>query len=247
MLASLLSAERPLGRLLRLPLRLIPKGTIVPILATAARGKQWITGSGPHSCWLGFNELTKRRLFQREVHTGNVVYDIGANVGSFTILASVLVGPSGQVVAFEPLEDNLDYLRRHVRLNRLENVQVLDVAVADASGEMRFSAHPDRLQGRLDATGSRQVRSTTLDEYVKGSRVRPPDCLKIDVEGGEGAVLKGAADVLAKYRPVIFLATHGPAAELECEKLLLNAGYRISSIGRDRSEWIARPGNLRHT
>jgi FkbM family methyltransferase len=240
MFQSFISAERPLGRLLRLPLRIIPRGTIVPILATAAKGKHWIIGSGPHSCWLGFNELSKRRLLAREIYAGSVVYDIGANVGSYTILASVLVGPTGQVVAFEPMKDNLDYLRSHIQLNRLENVNVLDVAVANKSGEMRFNPHPDRLQGCLDTTGSQVVCSTTLDDYVNSPGARPPNFLKIDVEGGEGAILRGAMDVLSKYRPVIFLATHGLEAQQECEELLLNAGYRMRLIGRDPSEWIVR-------
>jgi len=239
-LQSLISAERPLGRLLRLPLRIIPKGTIVPILATAAKGKHWIAGSGPHSCWLGFNEFTKRRLLAKEVYAGSVVYDIGANVGSYTILASVLTSSSGQVVAFEPMKDNLDYLRKHIQLNKLENVHILDTAVSDKSGEMRFKSHPDHLQGRLDPTGDHIVRITTLDEYINSPGARPPNFLKIDVEGGEAAVLRGAMNVLSNYKPVIFLSTHGQEVQRECERLLSNAGYKMSLIGRDPSEWIVR-------
>ncbi len=169
-----------------------------------------------------------------------MVYDIGANVGSYTILASILVGTSGKVIAFEPLKDNLYYLRNHIQLNKLENVNVIDAAVADKSGEMRFSPHADRLQGHLDESGSQIVRCITLDEYVNSQDVRPPNYLKIDVEGGEGAVLRGAAYVLSKFKPVIFLATHGQEALQECEQLLFNAGYEMKLIGRDPSEWIVR-------
>jgi FkbM family methyltransferase len=143
------------------------------------------------------------------------------------------------------MKDNLDYLQRHIQLNNLENVNVLNAAISDRSGELRFSPHPDRLQGRLDATGSQVVNSITLDEYVNMPGVRPPNFLKIDVEGGEASVLRGAMDVLAKYRPVIFLATHGQEVKQECEELLLNAGYQMRLIGRDPSEWIVRPSTKR--
>lgn len=91
-----------LGIVLRLPLQLIPIGTIVPILRTAARGKKWILGSGAHSQWLGFHEVGKKKLFQKTIQPGSTVYDIGANVGIYTILSSVLCGNSGKVYAFEP-------------------------------------------------------------------------------------------------------------------------------------------------
>ena len=81
-----------LGRLLRLPLRLIPKGMILPILQGRMRGKKWVVGAGEHGYWLGSYELEKRKAFERIITPGSVVYDIGANVGYFSLLASVLVG-----------------------------------------------------------------------------------------------------------------------------------------------------------
>ena len=165
-----LHARAPLGRILRLPLRLIPPGTTVPILATAARGKQWIAGSGPHSCWLGINEIVKRKYFSTHVLPGHVVYDIGANVGSYTMLASVLAGPRGQVIAFEPVPENVAYLRRHVAINQLTNVQVHDVAVADVSGVVSFHAAADRVLGRIDADGDLPVRAVRLGGNEKAMK-----------------------------------------------------------------------------
>ncbi len=235
-----LHARAPFGRVLRLPLRLIPPGTPVPILTTAARGKQWIAGSGPHSCWLGINEVVKRKQFSTYVLPGHVVYDIGANVGSYTMLASVLAGPRGLVVAFEPVPENVAYLRRHITLNQLTNVVVQDVAVSDESGVAAFHATTDRVLGRIDAGGRLQVRTVRLDDMVQGG-LRPPDCLKIDVEGAEAAVLRGAAGVLATHRPVIFLATHGRQVHAECLAVLRKAGYFVSQIGADADELVALP------
>jgi SAM-dependent methyltransferase len=108
-----------LGRLLRLPLRLIPRRAVLPILQGPLRGKKWIVGSGNHGYWLGSYEIGKRALFVRSIPVGAVVYDLGANVGYYTLLAAMLAGAEGKVFAFEPLPRNLEYLRRHLVLNRI--------------------------------------------------------------------------------------------------------------------------------
>jgi FkbM family methyltransferase len=238
---ALTRADRIPGRLLRLPLRLIPRGASVPILATAARGKRWIAGSGPHSCWLGFNEMAKRRCFEREVRPGSVVYDVGANVGSYTILASVLAGPAGRVIAFEPVAENVGYLREHVSINGLTNVEIREAAVGARAGRAAFQPHRDRLQGALDANGTQDVSVLALDGLVARGDVPPPACIKIDVEGGEAGVLAGALETLRTHRPIVFLATHGDAVRSECSDLLATVGYGMHAIGRRDDEWIARP------
>ena len=116
-----LSNETRLGRLLRLPLRLLPAGAVVPILSGPLRGRRWVVGAGPHGYWLGTYEADKQRLLQTLLREGDCFFDVGANVGFFTLLASALVGRSGRVVAFEPLPQNLAFLRRHLLLNRPHN------------------------------------------------------------------------------------------------------------------------------
>src|SRR5690348_9557213 len=108
-----------IGRLARAPLRLVPKKMIVPILQGPLRGKKWIAGSSNHGCWLGTYELGTQRLFCRIVKPGDVVYDIGANVGFYTLLASVCAGPSGRVYSYEPLPENIAGLRKHISINHL--------------------------------------------------------------------------------------------------------------------------------
>jgi FkbM family methyltransferase len=236
-----LRADARLGWLIRAPLRLIPEGARVPILATPARGKRWIARSGPHSCWLGVNEYRKRRQFGREVQRGMVVWDVGANVGSYTILSSVLVGEGGHVVAIEPLQANLRHLRAHIALNDLGNVTVLEHAVSDRSGIVRFAHGPDRLQGRVDDRGEVRVDAVTLDEILAAHSAPVPDCIKMDIEGGEHAALRGARRLLRDVRPILFLATHGDDVRSECVQLLESTDYRVDTIAGDRSELIARP------
>ena len=115
-----------LGKLLRLPLRLIPKTMILPILQGRLRGKKWIVGAGEHGYWLGSYELNKRQAFEREVKPGAVVFDIGANVGFFSLLAAVLAGRKGKVYAFEPLPRNVSFLRKHAALNQLDTIEVFE-------------------------------------------------------------------------------------------------------------------------
>ncbi len=103
-----------LAKILRLPLSLIPREAEVRILRGPLRGMKWIKGSGPNAYWFGTFEVARVRAFANTVTQGAVVYDVGANVGIYSLLASLRAGPSGRVYAFEPLERNLQYLRRHI-------------------------------------------------------------------------------------------------------------------------------------
>ena len=87
---SKLSYRSFVGKLARLPLRLIPKKAVLPILQGQLRGKKWVVGAGNHSYWLGSYEMHKRQAFEREVKPGMVVFDVGANVGFYSLLAAYL-------------------------------------------------------------------------------------------------------------------------------------------------------------
>lgn len=151
---SALSRERFAGRALRLPLRLIPRGLVLPVLQGPWRGARWMVGAATHGCWLGSYELAKQLALARRLAPGRVVFDLGAHAGFYTLLAARGVGPAGRVHAFEPLPENLAFLRRHVRLNRLGNVSVHGWAVWSASGLLRFTPGGDRTTGRLDDAGA---------------------------------------------------------------------------------------------
>jgi len=106
-----LSNQSFTGKFLRYPLRLIPPTMRFPILQGTLKGKQWIVGSGQHGCWLGSYEYDKQQLLTRNIAAGRVVFDLGSHAGFYTLLASSLVGPKGKVVAFEPMPQNLAYLK----------------------------------------------------------------------------------------------------------------------------------------
>jgi FkbM family methyltransferase len=212
-----------LSRIARLPLRLVPRGVTVPILSGPLRGWRWITGSATHGAWLGTYERETQAVFARLVRGGDVVYDIGANVGFFTLLAAKLAGRGGAVYAF-------DYLRKHIAANHA-SVRVLPVALSSSSGVARFATATSAAMGRLSDAGDLEVRTETIDELVSSGRISPPRFMKIDVEGAEYAVLTGAATTLVRdRRPVILLSTHGYLVHEQCCAFLRDLGYDIEVI-----------------
>jgi predicted RNA methylase len=94
----------------------------MPILQGPGRGIRWIVGAGTHGCWLGSYESEKQAVVAEALGPGMVFYDLGANAGFYTLLAARAVLPGGEVIAFEPLPENISYLRRHVERNGFRNV-----------------------------------------------------------------------------------------------------------------------------
>jgi FkbM family methyltransferase len=236
----MLSSGSLLGKILRFPLSLIPPGAEVRILRGPLRGKKWIKGAGPNAYWVGTYEVARLRALANAVIQGAVVYDVGANVGIYSLLASLRAGPSGQVYAFEPLERNLLYLRRHLTLNNVGNCVILEMAVCNREGTRLFSvASWSSSMAHLSTDGELSVPSTTLDSCIYGERrLRPPDILKIDVEGAEMEVLEGASRVLAEFHPTVFLEIHGTQLHAECSASLLAKGYRVEEgYGQLTATW----------
>jgi FkbM family methyltransferase len=227
---SIGSDKTLLGRIVRLPLRLIPKSIVIPILQGKLRGKKWIVGSGVHGCWLGHYEYDKQSIFQETITQGSIVFDIGANVGFYTLLSSVLVGPEGKVFAFEPLPNNLLYLKRHIQLNHLTNVSIIEAAVADHDGFTNFEEGKTRSQGYISPKGTLLVRTICLDKLYLRGEILIPDFMKIDVEGAEMSVLLGAKLIFQHYHPVIFLSTHGKYVHQQCVDFLKLIDYKIKVI-----------------
>jgi FkbM family methyltransferase len=224
----MLSGQTRLGRILRLPLSLIPRESVIPILRGPLRGKKWIAGSSVHGCWAGTYEVDILAAFASAITPGSCVYDIGANVGIFTLLASVTTGPAGKVYAFEPFPRNAHYLRRHIELNQLQNCCVLEVAASDAEGAQRFSTACEYSMCRFSPDGDSAVSCVTLDSCIYGGeQLRPPDVVKMDVEGAELLVLRGATRALSEYHPSLFIEIHGVAQHRDCHEFLASKGYRL--------------------
>jgi len=239
-----LDARSPLGRLLRLPLRLVPPTAVVPVLSGPLRGMRWIAGSAPAGAWVGTLERAKLKQFVQRLRRGMTVWDVGANVGLYTLPSARAVGPMGRVYAFEPMPRNFELLRRHLAMNRLSNVEIYEVAVVDAGRSLRMAEGDSPSEFHADPAGRWQVPAVTLDDWLAASDSPSPDLVKIDVEGSDDAVLRGGARTFAAYRPPIYLALHGERQRRECAALLAGWGYRVTSLEcgmepEESSEWLA--------
>ena len=193
------------------------------------RGARWVVGTTNHGAWLGTYERDKQILFSRALKPGFTVWDVGANVGFYTLLAARIVGATGKVSAFEPLPSNVRALRRHLDLNGVATTTVVEAAVADREGALSFKPAESNAEGRLEESGRMKVKCIRLDDYWKTSG-ESPKVLKMDIEGGEEAALSGGKEFLAACRPLIFLATHGAAIHARCCDLLRGIGYSLSSV-----------------
>ncbi len=203
----------------------------LPILAGQLRGRYWLPASRGKllRIYLGSYEREQTARFIRHIDPGGVVFDIGASAGYYTLLSSLLVGPQGRVIALEPAPSNATYLRHHVRLNRLANTTVYQAAVGATTGTAQFSPGQGTGTGRLAPHGSITVRTYRLDEVVDRQACKPTH-LKIDVEGAELQVLQGATNTLRRYRPMIFLSTHGPGLHKSCCQVLKAWGYTLEPM-----------------
>lgn len=224
-----------LGKLIRLPFKLIPRGAVVRIVRGPARGRRWVSDSSTRGFWLGYWELDNQRFFAAHLKPGDVVYDVGAHVGLYTLISSSIVRAGGHVYAFEPLCRNLEYLRRHIDLNHLSNCTVVDAAVSDSTGVRRFDPTVHDSAGHFSSDGSVSVRAISLDDFFfKENGTRPPKAIKINAEGAEMEVLQGGRQLIAEYAPSIFLSTHSPQIHVQCSEFLMAAGYILQQLAADK-------------
>lgn len=229
-----ISSKSIIGKLLRLPLQLIPRKTVIPILQGPLKGRRWIVGSSSHGCWLGSYEFSKQNFFTEQIGEGQVVYDIGAHVGFYTLLSSHLVGKTGQVIAFEPFPPNINYLQQHIALNNLNNVDVVPKAVSDSFGQVTFQIAKSSSMGHIaDGKTSGEtlvVETVALDQFIEQQGLPLPDILKVDIEGEEFKFLQGAKNLFRTQNIKLFLATHGNEVHMSCIAFLEELGYEVISL-----------------
>lgn len=213
-----------------------------PVLKGPLKGFKIVLGSlaGPGkgaSVYLNLVEHEQTTEFLNRVKKNFIVFDIGANVGYYTLLSSLQVGPKGKVYAFEPVIRNLSYLNRHIELNKLKNVVVLPLACSDKSELVEFSFGPNRAEGHLIEVDNKKninkefisdtyVHTISIDEFVHHSK-NLPNIIKIDVEGAELLVLSGAKETIKNQKPIIFLSIHSEELEITCKEFLIEFGYEF--------------------
>jgi FkbM family methyltransferase len=183
------------------------------------RGMKRKGGLGWIPEWLVKEETTpESRFWEIAPLRGAVIYDIGAFHGMLTLW---FAQQAKQVVSFEPMAPNRARLLENLSLNGIQNVTVRDVALGSGAGTANMRFDPlmpggSKVLVREDTAGGSppellkgQVRVTTLDRDIEERKLPAPTFLKIDVEGFELDVLRGAAQTLARTRPSVFVEIHG--------------------------------------
>lgn len=159
---------------------------------------------------------------------GSYALDVGANVGVYSVDLSRAVGPAGHVIAIEPLPATVDELRFNLAQNGCRNVEVVVAAAGAVGGQVELllaedpalhSASRELPLGQVPL-GTLKVASVTLDDLWNGAGRPPVTFVKIDVEGGEEEVLRGALALISAYRPSMIVEVHRPDRVNELLELL---------------------------
>ncbi len=171
----------------------------------------------------------------RTVLPGDVVYDIGANVGYWTLVAARLTGPEGRVVAFEPVPWCADAVAANIALNELGYAEIRAVAVSDTSGRDRLVVAGDADHSLLASVASHpdsreeiEIDTVAIDDLVAAGAIAPPDVLKIDTEGAELRVVEGMRATIAEHGPRLICELHDTNAAFAA--LMDELGYRMTNL-----------------
>jgi len=197
---------------------------------------KWVRGSANCPEWLGIYEKEHQRLIQTVIKPAMIIYDIGSHAGFFTLAFSKLSGSTGHVYAFEPLGANVAKLLRHLSLNRISNVTVLQVAVSDKCGIYGFDIGTNDFVGHLAQTQNSNylVPAVKIDSLVNEGIIAEPDFVKIDVENSEYAVLNGSIKTVSKSQPAFIISCHSVEQETKCRNFLVQHGYTIHEFYRNK-------------
>jgi FkbM family methyltransferase len=226
-------------RLLRWYAGRYDEGSVVRIPSGYAAGMKWRRFHRyVNGYWTGRYELELQRALVRELKPGHTFYDLGANAGFFSLLASRIVGKSGRVFAFEPLAENVDSIRIQIQLNEVTNCEIVTKAVSDRCGKCGFAYAENNSQSKLSPDGIDHyngepavlsVETTTLNAFAEAHPA--PRVIKMDVEGAEVEVLEGASQLLrSKTPPVFIIELHGSENARRVQEILLAHSYRITDL-----------------
>jgi FkbM family methyltransferase len=173
-------------------------------------------------------------------------YDLGANIGFFSLMAARLVGPAGLVVSFEADPEIAARLQENLTRNQFTHTRVEQKAVWSEPTTVSFAridpnTSPDRGLGHVSPNGSAPgtitVEAVSLDQYIASHP--PPDFLKCDVEGAEVAVFQGARQLLSGKRPIVLVEMHSP--ENHCVLLDQFTGHGYCCQNLDENHVLALP------
>jgi FkbM family methyltransferase len=197
-----------------------------------------------------YHERYEADLVQRLLGGDDVFWDVGANVGYFTLAAATALAHRGRIVAFEPGENAYARLLENLALNPYRNIQTYPVAVSDREGEAVLHLAGDiadssasLYQGGRDLARREVCRTISLDHCLRAENLSPPDLIKLDVEGAELAVLQGAQGLISHTPPMLLMEMEernlraAGASKAAVAQFLTGQGYQAAHLRKGR--WYA--------
>ena len=200
-----------------------------------------------------YPDLVKKPIVLREgphekdgvqLKEGDVVIDAGAYIGLFTMLASKKVGPTGKVYAFEPIVENYELLKKTIKLNNVQNVEIIPYALADKKGILSMVME----EGQFNKSSAyfnkgslkREINQTSIDEFAKEKNIAKIDFIKADIEGFEREMLAGGMETMKKSKPRLAICTYHKPDDREVIKGLIESSghqYSFTQIDKKLYAW----------
>jgi len=197
-----------------------------------------------------YHERYEADLVQRLLSGDDVFWDVGANVGYFSLVAGTALNHRGRIIAFEPGKNAYARLAENLALNPYRNIQAFPVAVTDQEGEAVLHLAGDiadssaSLYPAAQAQAGQEVcRTVALDHFLREENLPPPDLIKLDAEGAELAVLQGAAGLINDSPPLFLIEMEeknlraAGASKAAVAQFLTGCGYRAAHLSKGR--WFA--------
>lgn len=193
----------------------------------------------------GIYEEFETKLIKKQIKQGDIVLDIGANIGYYTLIFAKLVGKNGKVYAFEPDPTNFAILKKNVEINGYKNIILINKAVSDKTGKLKLYLCNDNKGSHsiypCDNRKFVEIDSIKLDDFFSNYNGKI-DFIKMDIEGAEYSAVKGMSNLLRKNEEIKIISEFAPMnlkrSGIEPEeylKLLHNYGFKITKTSEVKS------------
>ena len=197
-------------------------------------------------CLDGVWEAEETAVVKAVVAPGEVVIDVGADIGYYTLLFSANSGPNGHVYSFEPNPSSRAWLDKNIELNQARNITSIGIALFDTSGEVALNH--DQIAMNTQSPNILRVPTQPFDEWRKAQQIKRVDLIKIDAEGAEMRILRGMRNTILGDRPKLLVEIHPtklPAFEDSADNVMTflnDARYLIRPV--DRQDLAFDHGNV---
>jgi FkbM family methyltransferase len=200
-----------------------------------------------HSLANGGFEISEVDFVRNTLKKGDIVFDIGANGGFYTLIAAKSVGPEGHVYSCEPGARELELLKKNIKLNNLTNVTIIESAIGNKEGMTEFAISKDGALNSLLENGHQSqqiehwetVKINTVDNLIKQLNIENLKLIKIDVEGAEKLVIEGAMQLLKSIQNLIIIfevadstAIKFGYSRLELFNMFFDLGFKVKYLNR---------------